>query len=150
MKIADSFTLPAPPDKAWEFLLDMQRVGPCMPGVESVESVDEHTYRGVLKVQVGPVKASFSGKVLLEEVDPQSRLVAAIEADDPGSASSVKGSFVASLDPVEAGTRVEYTLDIALRGRLGQFGAPVFRAVAKKMTDQFVACLQEAIGNGLV
>ena len=147
MNITGSFTLPAPLETTWDFLLDMERLGPCMPGVESVEALDDRTYRGMLKVQVGPIKAGFSGKATLDQVDPLSRLVATIEADDRGNASSVKGSFVAELQAAPEGTRVDYTFSITLRGRLAQFGAPVFSAVARKMTDQFVACLEEALGQ---
>lgn len=147
MEISGSFVLQAPMDRTWDFLLDIERVGACMPGMESVEPLDERRYRGTLKAQVGPIKARFSGVAELTEVEPQSHLTASIEGDDKTSATSVKGQFKASLTEVDRGTRVEYTMDITLRGRLAQFGAPVFRAVAKKMTDEFVSCLQDSM-NG--
>ncbi len=145
MEINGSFELDAPLDRTWDFLLDIERVGACMPGMESVDALDDRTYRGTLKAQVGPIKARFSGTATLTEVEHPSHIKAAIEGDDQTSATSVKASFTSSLVEIDGGTRVDYTMDITLRGRLAQFGAPVFRAVAKKMTDDFVSCLQDSI-----
>lgn len=147
MEINGSFVIDAPLEATWDFLLDIERVGPCMPGMESVEALDERTYRGSLKAQVGPIKARFSGEATLTEVEPQSKLVASIQGDDKTSATSVKASFSSSLTEVEGGTRVDYSMDIMLRGRLAQFGAPVFRTIGKKMTDEFVRCLQAEMSS---
>ncbi len=147
MEINGSFAIDAPLETTWDFLLDIKRVGPCMPGMESVEALGERKFRGTLKARVGPVKARFSGTANLTEVEPRSRLVASIQGDDKSTATSVKASFSCTLTEVDGGTQVDYSMDITLRGRLAQFGAPVFRTIAKKMTDDFVQCLQDEI-NG--
>jgi carbon monoxide dehydrogenase subunit G len=147
MNFADSFVVEAPIQTVWDFLLDINRMGRCVPGVESIETVDDTTYRGKLKVKVGVISAAFGGTVRLAEVDPPHRLVAAIEADDRSSASQVKASFTSNLSPVEAGTRVEYDMEVNLRGKLAQFGLTVVRGTAKKMTAEFVKCLQQAIAS---
>lgn len=147
MELNGSFTIDAPLDTTWDFLLDIERVGPCMPGMETVEALDERRFRGTLKAQVGPIKARFSGQATLTEVEPKSRLVASIQGDDKTSATSVKASFSSSLTEVDGGTQVDYSMDITLRGRLAQFGAPVFRTIAKKMTDEFVRCLQSEMSG---
>ena len=137
MKISDSFLIHAPPEKVWNFLLDIERMSRCVPGVESVEAVDDKTYRGKLKVKVGPIAATFGGVARLTELDPPRRLVASVEGDDKASASAVKAVFEATLSAVEGGTEVSYQMDVALRGRLAQFGGPVIGATAKKMTAEF-------------
>lgn len=135
--IADSFTIPAPPDQVWAFFLDVERMSQCVPGVEAVEAVDDKTYRGRLRVKVGPITARFAGTATLTQVDPPRRLAAAVEGDDKASASVVSAAFAATLTPVEGGTEVAYHVDVNLRGRLAQFGGPVIGATAKKLTAEF-------------
>ena len=141
MQLSDSFLIHSPPDKVWGFLLDVQQMSQCVPGLEAVEAVDDKTYRGKLRIKVGPVAAAFGGTVTLTEVDSPRRLTATVEGDDNSNASAVKATFTSTLTPVEAGTEVAYQLDVNLRGRLAQFGAAVVGATAKKMTAQFAKCV---------
>ncbi len=73
------------------------------------------------------------------------RMQARLEGDDRSSATRVKATFTATFVPEEAGTRINYELDAALLGRLAQFGLAVFRSTAKKMTNQFAACVREQL-----
>lgn len=61
------------------------------------------------------------------------------------TSSRVKATFTGTLTPMESGTRLDYEVDLALRGRLAQFGFTVVRATAKKMTADFAQCLQKAV-----
>ncbi len=137
MQIGDSFVVRAPLEKVWAFLFDIERMSQCVPGVESIEVVDDKTYRGKLKIKVGPIAAAFGGTVTLTEVEPPRRVVASLEGDDKSSASVVKATFTSTLSPVGGGTEVAYQVDMNLRGRLAQFGGPVIGATAKKMTAEF-------------
>ncbi len=148
MKIEDSFTIQAPLEDVWAYLLDVEVLARCIPGVSTLEAIDANSYRGQLTVKVGPIKAVFSGTATFTELEPPNRLVAVLEADDRATASKVKATFTSVLEPVEGGTRVAYTTDINLRGRLAQFGLAVVRGTAKKMTAQFGKCLQQAIIAG--
>jgi len=142
MQIKDSFTINAPQEKVWELLFDIPRLGQCVPGIESVEVVDDKTYRGKLVVKVGPIKSKFSGVVTLTEVEPPQRIVGAVEGDDKTSASSIKATFSGTLAAVEAGTEAAFVVDLSLRGRLAQFGGPVISATAKKLTAEFAKNLR--------
>jgi len=142
MQIKDSFTINAPQKKVWELLFDIPRLGQCVPGIESVEVVDEKTYRGKLVVKVGPIKSQFSGVVTLTEIEPPQRIVGAVEGDDKTSASSIKATFSGTLTTVEAGTEAAFVIDLSLRGRLAQFGGPVISATAKKLTAEFAKNLR--------
>lgn len=137
MQLADSFTIRASPEKVWAFLLDLEEMGRCVPGLASVEKVDEKTYRGTLEVKVGPVAAAFGGKATLTEFDPPRRMAAVLEGDDKLIASMVKASFTSTLTAVEVGTEVAYHMEVSLRGRLAQFGTTVVSATAKKLTAEF-------------
>lgn len=145
MQIKDSFVIHAPQEKVWELLFDIPRLSKCVPGIESVEVVDENTYRGKLVVRVGPIKSQFSGVVTLNEVIPPERIVGTVEGDDRISASSIKAGFSGTLTPVETGTEAAFVVDLNLRGRLAQFGGPVIAATAKKLTAEFAKNLREQL-----
>ena len=142
MQIKDSFVVYAPQGKVWEFLFDIPKLSQCIPGIESVEVLDDKTYRGKLVVRVGPIKSEFSGKVTLTEVDVPNRIAGTVEGDDKSSASSVKATFTGTLNPVAGGTEAAFQVDANLRGRLAQFGGPVITATAKKLTAEFAKCLR--------
>ena len=142
MQIKDSFIINAPQEKVWELLFDVPRLSQCVPGIESVEEVDDKTYRGVLVVKVGPIKSQFSGVVTLTEVEPPQKIAGSVEGDDKTSASSIKANFSGTLATVEAGTEAAFVVDLNLRGRLAQFGGPVISATAKKLTAEFAKNLR--------
>jgi carbon monoxide dehydrogenase subunit G len=143
MLIKDSFVINAPQQKVWNFLFDIPRLSQCIPGIDSVEVVDDKTYRGKLVVRVGPIKSEFTGKVTLSEVDVPNRIAGTVEGDDKSSASSVKATFTGTLTPAEGGTEAAFQVEANLRGRLAQFGGPVINATAKKLTAEFAKCLRE-------
>ncbi len=145
MLLKDSFTVPAPVESVWDLLQDVPRIGACVPGVDTLAQTAPDVYQGALKVKVGPISAAFQGAVRFTERIPQERIVAEVDGQDKASASLVKATFTGTLRAVEGGTRVDYEVDVALRGRLGQFGAAVVQATAKKMTAEFARRLQEMI-----
>jgi len=142
MQIKDSFTINAPQEKVWELLFDIPRLSQCVPGIDSVEVVDDRIYRGKLVVKVGPIKSQFSGVVTLTEVEPPQRIAGTVEGDDKASASSIKAGFSGTLTGLETGTEAAFVVDLNLRGRLAQFGGPVISATAKKLTAEFARNLR--------
>jgi carbon monoxide dehydrogenase subunit G len=94
-----------------------------------------------LKIKIGPVGAAFAGQVTVIERTSMERLVAEVSGQDKGSASLVKATFTGQLSATETGTHLDYEMDIALRGRLAQFGLTVVQGTAKKMTAEFAKCL---------
>ena len=149
MKIEGSFTLQAPVSTVWDYLLNIEEMSQCIPGVSMLETIDEKTYRGKLLVKIGPIKAAFGGTVTLLEVEPPHRIVAAIEADDRRNASQVKATFISVLNPVADGTEVTYTIDANVRGRFAQFGQAVAQSTAKKMAGAFGSCMQKKLDAGV-
>lgn len=142
MQIKDSFVINAPQEKVWDLLFDIPRLSKCVPGIESVEVVDDKTYRGKLVVKVGPIKSEFTGTVTLAEIAAPNRIAGTVDGDDKASASMVKASFSGTLTPVENGTEAAFVVDVNLRGRLAQFGGPVINATAKKLTAEFAKNLR--------
>ncbi|MFQ5611080.1 MAG: CoxG family protein [Anaerolineae bacterium] len=147
MLIKNNFTVEAPPEAVWAFLLDIPRVSACVPGAEGVEEIEPDVFRGKLTSRVGAVRAAFAGQVtVVERVAPE-RLVASFQAEDRALASSVGGTFTSRLTPVEGGTQLDYEVDVALRGRLAQIGFAAVQQTARSMTARFARCLQEALST---
>ena len=145
MLIKDSFVINAPPERVWALLFDIPKLSQCIPGIESVEVLDDKSYHGKLVVRVGPIRSEFSGKVTLTELDAPNRIAGLVEGDDKSSASSVRATFTGTLRAIENGTVAAFEVDANLRGRLAQFGGPVITATAKKLTAEFARCLREKL-----
>ena len=145
MLIKDSFVIHAPQQQVWDFLFDIPKLSQCIPGIESVEALDDKIFRGKLVAKVGPIKSEFNGKVFLTEVDAPNRIAGTVEGDDKSSASSVKATFTGMLTPIDGGTEAAFQVDANLRGRLAQFGGPVITATAKKLTAEFARNLREQL-----
>ena len=142
MQIKDSFIIKAPQEKIWEFLFDIPKLSQCVPGIESVEVIDDKTYRGKFVIRVGPIKSEFGGTVTLTKINAPNEISGTVEGDDKSSASSVKATFTGTLKTIEGGTEAAFEVEANLRGRLAQFGGPVITATAKKLTAEFARNLR--------
>jgi carbon monoxide dehydrogenase subunit G len=145
MQIKDGFTVEAPPDTVWAFIHDIPRVSACVPGASDVAETETDVYEGKLKAKVGAVRAAFTGKATITERVAPEHLSASFKADDRALASSVTGTFTVRLTAVEAGTQVDYDIDVAMRGRLAQIGFTAVQQTAKRLTVEFVKCLQATL-----
>jgi len=149
MKLVNEFTVAAPIEETWTTLLDVERVASCLPGA-SIEPVGEDgSYRGRMRVKVGPVSMSYGGTVRLAEVDADSH-VAAFEA----RAKETRGTGTAAakirnaLTETAAGTRVQVETDLDVTGRPAQFGRGLMEEVASKMLGQFSGRLEKLVLDG--
>ncbi len=73
MRLENEFVVPAPTDEVWSFMLDVERVAPCMPGAEITEQVDDRTWKGKVSIKLGPVSMAFQGTVVQETVDEDAK-----------------------------------------------------------------------------
>lgn len=146
MRIDERFTLEVPVETAFDFLSDVRRVANCVPGVEGLTEQEDGSFSARLKVQLGPIKASFEGEVSLTvDVDAR-RLSAAGQGRDKGSGSRAEISFTGDLEPRDDGhTDVATVAEVTIRGRLGQFGTGVIRATATEVLRDFVACANHSL-----
>ena len=148
MKIENSFRVDLPMESAWTTLLDIPSLVPCMPGAELLAVEDERSYRGQVKVRLGPVSVAFRGRARLVEVDETQHLVRATAS---GTEEKGRGSAQADvsfrLSPDGGGTRVDIVSDIALAGAVAQYGRAqgVIADVAQVMIDTFAQNLSHMI-----
>jgi uncharacterized protein len=149
MELDNSFTVPVPPDQAWDVLLDVKRIAPCMPGA-TVDEVDGDVVNGRIKVKVGPVSLTYRGTAKFTERDPDAHMVV-VEASgkETRGAGTASATVRASLAPSEDGTQVTMHTTMNVTGRPAQFGRGVMVEVGGKLVDQFAKNLADLIaGDG--
>ncbi|MGZ4596122.1 MAG: SRPBCC family protein [Actinomycetes bacterium] len=148
MQLEHEFVVPVPVDQAWDVLLDVERIAPCMPGA-TVESFDGETVHGRVKVKVGPIQVTYSGTAKFVEKDEATRSVkldaSGKEARGSGTA---KATIVAVLQDQGGSTKVTVSTDLAVTGKPAQFGRGVMVEVGNKLLGRFADCLAEEIGAG--
>jgi len=133
-------------ERLWDFLMDVPAVGRCVPGVETIEAVDGSAYRGGLKVQVGPIRLSLEGTITVEEADRNAwRACMRAEANDRRLGGGIRARLSLTLTPVEIGTRVRIDTDLAVLGKIGEFGQPIIRKKADALLEEFARNLRSAL-----
>ena len=149
MKLENRFTVPVARDEAWKVLLDVERVAPCMPGA-SLTSRDGDSFTGQVKVKLGPINLTYSGKAAFVQLD-EAGGVAVIEASgkETRGTGTARATITCRLvDRGAASTDIEVDTDLAITGKPAQFGRGVLADVSAKLVDQFAACLSEEIQQG--
>jgi carbon monoxide dehydrogenase subunit G len=148
MELMNEFRVPVPVDQAWAILTDVERIAPCMPGAQ-LQEVDGDEYRGIVKVKVGPITAQYKGKAKFIELDEANhKAVLEAEGRETRGQGNATAAITATLKPDGDGTRVSIVTDLAVTGRVAQFGRGVLADVSGKLIDQFVACLESDVLSG--
>jgi carbon monoxide dehydrogenase subunit G len=146
MELTNDFTVNAPIDTAWETLTDVERIAPCMPGAQLTE-IEGDTYRGLVKVKVGPITAQFKGQASFVEKDSeQHRAVLKAEGRDTGGKGNASALITAQLEPVaDDVTKVTVATDLTITGKVAQFGRGALADVSEKLLKQFVTNLESTV-----
>lgn len=136
MELQGSVTLPSTPDQVWQALNDPDVLRQCIPGCEEVRQISAEEMHARVMLKLGPVRANFVGKVKLTDVRPLQGCTLNFEGSG-GSAGFAKGSSVISLSAVAEGTRLDYTAQASVAGKLGQIGGRLMDASARQLADRF-------------
>lgn len=148
MELTNEFTVDVPIDEAWAVLTDVSRIAPCMPGAK-LQEVDGDEYRGSVKVKVGPVTAEYKGKATFLEQDAAAhRAVLRAEGRETRGQGNANATITATLEPAGSATRVLVVTDLAITGRVAQFGRGVLADVSNKLLGQFVESLESTVLAG--
>jgi uncharacterized protein len=139
--------IPAPRQTVWERLNDPETLKQCIPGCETIEKVSDTEFTAKLVAKVGPVKASFSGKVTLTDLDPPSGYTITGEGTG-GVAGFAKGSAAVSLVEDGGETVLRYGAQGQVGGKLAQIGSRLIDATARKMADEFFSRFVAVVSPG--
>ena len=147
MKIHNEFTVSASIDQAWNTMLDLEKIAPCLPGAD-IQDEAGGEYAGTMKIKVGPITASYKGTVRFEEADEANhRAVLQATGRDARGQGTASATIVSTLRKEDGSTRVNVETDLKLTGRAAQFGRGLAQDVATRMLDQFAACLEQEISG---
>jgi len=146
MELEHSFTVPVPEDRAWEVLLDVERVAPCMPGA-TLDSVDGDDIRGRIKVKVGPIAMTYAGTAKFTERDPHAHVIT-LEASgkETRGAGTASATVRSMLEGQGDQTHVVVHTTLNVTGRPAQFGRGVMAEVGGKLIGIFAANLADMLG----
>jgi carbon monoxide dehydrogenase subunit G len=147
MEIENEFTVPAPIDHVWAYLLDVERVAPCMPGAELTEVVDDTTWKGKVNMKLGPVSLSFAGTVTMQDRDDVAhKIVLAAKGMEQKGKGAANASVTSWLEDGQGETHVKMQADIHLTGTVAQLSRGLLPEVSRKLTQQFADCLARSMG----
>ena len=141
MELEHSFTVPVPEERAWEVLLDVSRVAPCMPGA-TLDSVDGDVISGRIKVKVGPIAMTYAGTARFTERDPAAHVIT-LEASgkETRGAGTASAKVRSMLEGKNGQTHVVVHTTLNVTGRPAQFGRGVMAEVGGKLIGVFASNL---------
>ena len=148
MDLVHEFTVPVPVDDAWRILTDVERIAPCLPGAQ-LQEIEGETYRGIVKVKVGPIQAQFKGQASFVEQDHVAhRVVLKGEGRDTTGKGNAAALITAELTSLTASsTSVKVHTDLSITGKVAQFGRGAMADISDKLLAQFVENLNTLIGE---
>ena len=150
MQISNSQGIPASKQKVWAALNNPDILKQCIPGCQSLEMNNPNEMTATVVLKVGPVKATFGGKVTLSDLDPPNSYRISGEGSG-GIAGFAKGGASVKLSAESADVTVLfYEVDAQIGGKLAQLGGRLIDSTAKKLAGEFFAAFGELVGNAAV
>src|SRR5215510_8224585 len=146
-KIEEEFQVQAPVQLVWDYLITPAKVVVCIPGAELLETQDDRTFLGAVKVKLGPMVMSFKGLVKFTEMDEVSHQVRMVgEGREAGGGGSAKVTMLSKVTPIDGGgALVVINAEVDLVGKVVQFGRGMIEEVSRQLFRQFSACLKQRL-----
>jgi carbon monoxide dehydrogenase subunit G len=138
----------APVSKVWLGLNDVTVLHASIPGCEEIERISDEEVRAKVMFKIGPVRARFSGRLILSDIVPNASCSMAFEGSG-GAAGFAKGKARVELTGAEGGSLVRYSTEASIGGKLGQIGGRLISASAKKIADDFFLAFAKELGGEL-
>ncbi len=146
MDMTGEAEIAAPRERVYAALNDPEVLKRALPGCEAIEKVSDSEMTATMVAKVGPVKAKFSGRVALSELNPPESYTISGEGKG-GAAGFAKGSAKVRLEPKGPGTLLHYEVNAQVGGKLAQLGGRLIDGTAKKMADEFFATFGEIVAE---
>lgn len=143
MKLENSFTVAAPSEAAWDLLMDVPRIVPCMPGAKLDEVVGDSSWKATMQVKLGPISLTFATDIERTEVDDAAkRVVLQATAREVRNRGRAQASIESSLAAEDGATRVDLVTDLSLSGMVAQYGRGLIQDISSQIVTSFAECLQ--------
>ena len=140
--------LNVPAEKAWDFLIDINKFSACLPGIDEVRQIDDKTFEGVLAAAVGPISGKFSFRSTILESHPPEQMLVRTEGTDSVTKSIVNADMTVDLKSTASDkTEMQYKADVKIKGRLAILGDMVMRATATLILQEFERRLQKGLAE---
>ena len=149
MKIQNEIEVAAPPEELFGVLSDVERVAPLLPGA-TLEGKDGDAYTGAVKLKIGPITASYRGRLRFLELDEEShRAVMEASAQETNGQGNAQATITASVSGSDSQSVLSLDTDLEVRGKAAQFGRGVLGNVSQRILDQFAHNLEsEVLSSG--
>jgi carbon monoxide dehydrogenase subunit G len=146
MIIEGKFTMKAPIQQVWDFLLEPGTLASCIPGAEKVEAIDDKNYEAIVKQKVGPISVKFNFITTLVEVTPPKYVKAVGKGSAMGGMGTFTHEMTVSLAEISKNeVEISYKTNVSIVGRLATFGERIMRAKADKVGEELTRNLQEKL-----
>ena len=145
MELKDTFTVDVPPERLWEVLTDVEQIAPCVPGFE-LQEVDEPDFRGKMKIKVGAIQMTYDATITFAERDDAARrAVLKVKGKEQRGPGAVDATTTATLSGDAGQTTAEMVTEVQVTGRIAQFGRGIIADVSSRLTEKFVANLEQQL-----
>lgn len=143
MLVEGKFTLKAPIQDVWDFLMAPGTLVSCIPGAEKFDPVDDKTWEGIVKQRVGPISVKLNFTETFTEIDPPKHVKAAGRGVAAGNAGTFTQETIVDLAEIGNGeVEIAYSSDVNLVGKLATFGERIMRTKVKSTVEDFINNLQ--------
>jgi len=140
--------LDVPVEKAWNYLIDINKFSACLPGIDEIKQVDDKTFDGVISATVGPISGKFSFRSTIVESRPPEQMVVRTEGTDSVTKSTVNADMTVDLHRItDATSQMDYKAEVKIKGRLAILGDMILRATATLILQEFARRLHKALGE---
>ena len=140
--------LNVPAEKAWDFLIDINKFSTCLPGIDEVKQIDDKTFDGIISATVGPMSGKFNFRSTILESRPPEQMVVRTEGTDSVTKSTVNADMTVDLRRLsDTKSQMDYKADVKIKGRLAILGDMVLRATATLILQEFTKRLHKGLGE---
>ena len=140
--------LDVPAEKAWDFLIDINKFSTCLPGIDEINQIDDKSFDGIISATVGPMSGKFNFRSTIVESKTPEQMVVQTEGTDTVTKSTVNADMTVDLRRVsDTKSRMDYRADVRIKGRLAILGDMVLRATATLILQEFTKRLHEGLGE---
>jgi carbon monoxide dehydrogenase subunit G len=148
MRFEHEFSVDAPADRVWSFLMDVPQMAACIPGASGVTQIDDTSYDATVTTKIGPISAKFGCRITILNLDDASRTGSVeVAGKDTKLGGGVKAKMDMSLSGDGGGpTTVRILSDVDIMGKIGQYGHGMISKRADAMLAEFANCARAKLG----